>query len=45
MRDSKYIYLDQNKWIDLARSEHNRSGGEKFDQLYKFISDIRTVRQ
>ncbi|MGJ4789516.1 hypothetical protein [Leptospira koniambonensis] len=29
---SKYIYLDQNKWIDLARAYHGRADGKKFEK-------------
>ncbi len=28
-----YIYLDQNKWIDLARAYYDMSGGKKFRRI------------
>jgi hypothetical protein len=37
---SKVIYLDQNKWIDLARAFYGREDGEK----YKDILDIITTK-
>ncbi|MBT3240310.1 MAG: hypothetical protein HON98_11590 [Chloroflexi bacterium] len=30
----KVIYLDQNKWIDLARAFHKRPDGEKFLEIF-----------
>lgn len=31
------IYLDQNKWIDLARAYHNRPGGERFSTVLERV--------
>ena len=36
---SKIIYLDQNKWIDLARANYDKPGGEEFKEILRILSD------
>jgi hypothetical protein len=33
LRGVKRIYLDQSKWIDLARAVHGTTGGERFEDV------------
>lgn len=36
-RDVRRVYLDQNKWIDLARAAHGRPGGERFQEALEVL--------
>lgn len=36
---SKRIYLDQNKWIDIARAFYGRPDGKQFENILKKISE------
>ncbi len=39
------IYLDQNKWIDLARAYHNRPNGNQFKSvLQKVIEAVESKK-
>ena len=33
------IYLDQNKWIDLARAHHNRSNGNQYKSILQKVME------
>lgn len=35
-----YIYLDQNKWIDLARAYHNRPDGSQYKKVLQKIVSV-----
>lgn len=43
----RHLYLDQNKWIDLARAWHDRPGGERFratlDTLLRLVQQDKIV--
>lgn len=40
-----FIYLDQNKWIDLARAQHDRLGGDQFKAvLQKIIEAVESKK-
>ena len=36
---TKIVYLDQNKWIDLARAFYDREDGQKFKDTLSFLQD------
>jgi hypothetical protein len=35
----KVVYLDQNKWIDLARAHHGGTNGARFKETFEFLND------
>lgn len=37
-RNETVIYLDQNKWIDLARAYHKHKLGKQYERVFKIIS-------
>lgn len=37
MNQTTLIYLDQNKWIDLARAYHNRPGGKRYSKVLQEV--------
>jgi hypothetical protein len=38
----KVVYLDQNKWIDLARAHHGDPRGARFKDTFDFLNDPAT---
>jgi hypothetical protein len=38
----KVVYLDQNKWIDLARAQHGSPDGARFRPTFEFLNDAVT---
>jgi hypothetical protein len=38
----KSVYLDQNKWIDLARAHHGAASGTRFSATLQFLRDPDT---
>src|SRR5262249_30298841 len=39
----KCLYLDQNKWIDLARAHYGKNGGQQFEDALRAVREAESA--